>query len=152
MRKYGEAAFSIKLLATAPEKIYADKLEQFFIKAFKSQERCIGYNIAAGGGGSFGYVREFTEDQINRFKNLWVGRKHTEETKARMSESSKGKPKTEEHKAKLRKPKSAAHRLALSKPKRKLLPEERALITEKRRLNKLAKRNAMEATNEPITA
>ena len=144
MRKYGEDAFSIKLLAKAPEKVYADKLEQFFIRLFESQERDAGYNIAAGGGGSFGYERIFTQEQLDRFRFLWKGRKHTEETKEKMRKASKGKPKSEAHKEKLRGPKSEAHKAALRKPKTPLTLERRAEVTEMRRLNKIEKLKRME--------
>jgi group I intron endonuclease len=105
IRKYGESAFSIERLATAPDKIYADKLEIFFIRILKSQDREVGYNIANGGGGSFGYTRVFTAEHIEKIRASSTGRKHRQETLEKMSKSSKGRPKTQEHKDKLSKAK-----------------------------------------------
>ena len=144
LRKYGEEAFSIKLLARAPEKVYADKLERFFIKLFKSQDRDKGYNIADGGGGSFGYTRVISEHQKELARINGLKRRHTEEEKEKIRQAHLGKPKSEAHKAKLRGPKSEAHKAAMRKPKTKLSPERRAEVTEMRRLNKLRKLNLTE--------
>ena len=147
MRKYGESAFSIVLLAKAPDKVYADKLEQFFIKSLGSQKRGIGYNIAAGGGGSFGYKRIISEQQKQLARENGFKRKHTDEEKAKIRQAHLGKPKSEAHKAKLRGPKSEAHRQAMRKPKTPLSPERRAEVTEFRRANKLRKLKLLEGTN-----
>lgn len=147
MRKHGESSFNIKLLAKSPDKIYADKLEQFFIKNFKSQNKDIGYNIAAGGGGSFGYKRIISDRQRELARANGLKRRHTEEEKAKIGQAHRGKPKSEEHKAKLRRPKSEAHKLAMRKPKTPLSLEKRAEVTEKRRLNKVNKLKTMEVTH-----
>ena len=145
MRKYGDTVFSIKLLAKVPEKIYADRLEKFFIKWFKSQDKDKGYNIADGGGGSFGYTRIVSEKEREIRRLNGYKRKHTEEEKEKIRLAHKGKPKSEAHKAKLRGPKSEEHKLAMRKPKTKLSPERRAEVTELRRLNKLRKAQLQEA-------
>lgn len=67
-----------------------------------------------------------------------TGRVVSEETRAKLSSAHKGKPKTEEHKAKLRKPKSEEHKAKLRKPKS---PEHIAKIAEAIK-NRQAKRKA----------
>jgi group I intron endonuclease len=145
MRKHGEAAFTIKLLANAPDKIYADMLEQFFIKVYKSQDRTTGYNIASGGGGSFGYKRAITDRERELRRQNGLKRKHTQEEKDKIRQAHLGKPKSEAHKEKLKGPKSEAHKAAMRKPKTPLSLERRAEVTEMRRLNKLRKLQLLEA-------
>lgn len=105
IRKYGEAAFVIRSLVEAFDKEQADKLEQFFIRTLETQDKKIGYNIAAGGSGSFGYTRTFSDEHRAKLAAIWTGRKHTEATKEKMRLASIGKPKSAEHRAKLSKAK-----------------------------------------------
>ncbi len=68
LRKYDESAFTIEPLIridlqdNALTKLFADRLETYFIKVMNTQDKEIGYNVAAGGSGSFGYTREFTPE------------------------------------------------------------------------------------------
>jgi|ERR1700677_578140 len=101
IRKYGADAFVIRLLVEALDKEQADKLEQFFIRTLETQNKEIGYNIASGGGGSFGYERVFTEEHRAKLAAIWAGRKHSEETKMKMRLAGLGKPKSIEHREKL---------------------------------------------------
>jgi len=101
IRKYGEAAFSIHLLVEAIDKAQADKLEQFFIRTLGTQDKEIGYNIAAGGGGSFGYTRIVTDEWRERARIASTGRKHSQETKERIRAAHKGRPKSAEHRKSL---------------------------------------------------
>ena len=144
MRKYGEDAFTIKVLAKTPDKMYADKLEQFFIKILKSQDRSKGYNVASGGGGSFGYKRSITERERELRRQNGLKRKHTQEEKDKIRQAHLGKPKSEAHKAKLKGPKSEAHKAAMRRPKTPLSLERRAEVTEMRRLKKIRKMQLME--------
>lgn len=105
IRKYGPEAFVIRLLVEVLDKQQADKLEQFFIRTLETQNRDVGYNIAAGGGGSFGYEREFTAEHRVKLAAVWTGRKHTAETKEKMRLAGLGKPKSAEHREKLSKAK-----------------------------------------------
>jgi group I intron endonuclease len=83
IRKWGPENFSIHSLVEALDKDQADKLEQFFIRTLETQDRDIGYNIAAGGGGSFGYKRIVSDEQREKFRVTSTGRKQSEETKAK---------------------------------------------------------------------
>ena len=50
--------WSARVLIQIPnDKERLNKLEQFFIRWFQSNKKDKGYNIAAGGGGSFGYTK-----------------------------------------------------------------------------------------------
>lgn len=73
------------------------ELEKLYIKLYNSYEN--GYNETTGGEGGCGIV--ISEEHKKRIaeKNRinMLGRKHTEETKKKMSESHKGYIKTEEH-------------------------------------------------------
>jgi len=105
IRKYGESAFVVKLLVEAFDKEQADKMEQFFIRTLETQNKEIGYNIAAGGSGSFGYHRTFSDEHRAKLADIWTGRKHSEATKEKMRLAGRGKPKSAEHRAKLSKAK-----------------------------------------------
>jgi group I intron endonuclease len=107
LRKYGESAFVIEPLIQLDlqdkslTKLLTDRLETYFIKVMNSQDKALGYNVAAGGGGSFGYTREFTPEWRAKLAEAGRGRKHSEETKAKMSKAGTGIPKTKEHREKL---------------------------------------------------
>lgn len=101
IRKYGEQAFSIHLLVDALDKEQADKLEQFFIRTMGTQDRENGYNIAAGGGGSFGYKRIVTESWREKARIASTGRKHSQIVKDLISAAHKGRSKSAEHRKNL---------------------------------------------------
>jgi group I intron endonuclease len=105
IRKYGEAAFVIRLLVEVLDKEQADKLEQFFIRTLETQNKEIGYNIAAGGGGSFGYHRVISDEQKEKLRIAGLGRVQSETTRAKIGAANSGKPKSAEHRARLSKAK-----------------------------------------------
>lgn len=82
IRKYGPEAFSIKPLIIVASKQEMDFHEIEFIKAWDLTNPKKGYNITSGGGGSLGVVM-------------------SEETRAKMSESRKGRKMSEENRLKL---------------------------------------------------
>ena len=97
-----------------------EQLEMFYIAKFDSFRN--GYNSTATGG---------------RDGTMWVGRKHTEESKRNMSESHKGKKLSEEHRRNLSKfqkgrKKSEEHKRKISEANkgRKLSPESKRKISE----------------------
>lgn len=101
IRKYGAEAFVIRLLVKALDKEQADKLEQFFIRTLETQNKEIGYNIASGGGGSFGYKRTFSDAQREKIRVAGLGRVQSASTREKISIANSGVPKSVEHRAKL---------------------------------------------------
>jgi len=101
IRKHGSKNFSIRLLVDALDKDQADKLEQFFIRTLGTQNRDIGYNIAAGGGGSFGYKRTISPEHRAKLAAAGRGRTHSSETKEKMRLAGLGKSKSVEHRKNL---------------------------------------------------
>ena len=91
---HGEAAFTFTILAEC-DKSLLTAIEQSMIDKFDSANT--GYNICSKAGSN-------PSDMSDR-GNFCQGRKHSEETKAKIASSNKGKkktPLTEEHKEKLR--------------------------------------------------
>jgi len=105
IRKWGAEAFVIRLLIEALDKEQADKLEQFFIRTLETQNKDIGYNIAAGGGGSFGYKRVISAEQREKLRILGFRRVQSASTRAKIAAANSGVPKSEEHREKLSKAK-----------------------------------------------
>jgi hypothetical protein len=83
IRKWGSNNFDIQQILTTPDKERADWWEQFFILILETQNPVIGYNIAAGGSGSFGYERVISDEQKEKLRIAGTGRKQSEETKAK---------------------------------------------------------------------
>lgn len=89
-------------------------MESYFINEFNSFDS--GYNMTKGGEGTLG-------------KKSWLGRKHSIETKLKMSNSAKGKIRSKEHsenisksnKDKKRKPFSEEHKKKISESIKKKL-------------------------------
>lgn len=100
IRKHGADNFTIGCIHKCVDKAEMDSAEKAYIKLFGTQDPELGYNITAGGEGSFGFT-------------------HSEASKIRMSESRTGLPTTEKQKlavslAHKGKPLSAEHRLKMS--------------------------------------
>lgn len=101
IKKYGEDKFSIELIEEVDTAGRAYELEQYYIKEYNSKVP-YGYNITDGGDGIFGWeaTEEYRQGCSERVKQLhkekkvgMYGKKHSEETKRKMSEASKGKSK-----------------------------------------------------------
>lgn len=118
IQKYGEQNFSIELIEEVESAERAYELEIFYIQEYNTKVPN-GYNLTDGGDGIFGWEasEEYRQECSERVKLLhkekrvgMYGKKHSEETKKKMSASSKGKPKnwligrniSEETKEKLR--------------------------------------------------
>jgi len=80
IRKYGFKNFEWVVLAKAKQSRKMDRLERKFIKQYKSNRKANGYNLTIGGS-------------VLRGKNAtFYGKKHSEESKRKMSLANKGKP------------------------------------------------------------
>lgn len=101
IQKYGHQKFSIKLIEEVESAERAYELEQYYIKQYDTKVPN-GYNLTDGGDGIFGWEasEEYRQECSERVKQLhkekkvgMYGKNHSEETKKKMSEASKGKPK-----------------------------------------------------------
>ena len=83
IRKYGIENFAWEILYQSWDKEHClNTMESFFIEEYNSFNK--GYNMTKGGEGTLG-------------KKSWLGRRHSEETKNKMSLSAKGKIRSKEH-------------------------------------------------------
>lgn len=90
--KYGENNFEFCILKVIADKSLLDELEIYYIKQYKDKNCC--YNINKGGNVSRRGIplSEETKRKIgNKNKILMTGKKHSDETKRRMSLSRTGK-------------------------------------------------------------
>lgn len=116
--KYGLEHFVIEPIDAADDQFELDLKERDWIYRLRTRDNLVGYNIALGGGSppaklpevaakisatALSQNRKFTGDRLAKCGKHNIGTHHSEETKSKMSETQKGKPKSEEHKAKLRK-------------------------------------------------
>lgn len=101
IQKYGEKSFSIELIEEVESAERAYELEIFYIQKYNTKIPN-GYNLTDGGDGIFGWEasEEYRQECSERVKLLhrekkvgMYGKKHSEETRKKMSESSKGKSK-----------------------------------------------------------
>ena len=87
IRKYGVQNFIFEVIAQARFLEDIDKVEIDCIKQYKSSDPKFGYNISLGGNGKR-IMSDQTKKKISKFR---TGKKATEETKSRMSQSMIGK-------------------------------------------------------------
>ena len=101
IQKYGQQKFFIELVEEVESAERAYELEQYYIKQYDTKVPN-GYNLTDGGDGIFGWEasEEYRQECSERVKQLhkekkvgMYGKNHSEETKKKMSEVSKGKPK-----------------------------------------------------------
>lgn len=85
IRCYGWDGFEHTILESGLSKEEAESIEESLIKEFRSNEPNLGYNIENGGR-----THKLSESQKNHLREINNGKKHTEETKKKMSESHKG--------------------------------------------------------------
>lgn len=91
--KYGESSFIFEILETVEETSLLTR-EQFFLDTLKTYDPSIGYNICKVAGSQLG--RKHTEDSKAKIskssKGRGLGRTLSEDTKKKISEAKTGKP------------------------------------------------------------
>jgi group I intron endonuclease len=136
IRKYREASFVLETLYEAVDWREACAVERALIAHYGTM-RPRGYNITAGGQGTLGYKawagRRHTAETKAKMSVWQIGKKHSAETKRKIAERAKGRKKSAaEIEEMRRRPFSAAHRAKIraALKDRYFSPEHRAKITE----------------------
>lgn len=112
VNKYGFDAYIIEDGLSEEEALNSERM---YIAQFKAWgfKLC---NMTDGGEGQSG--RKLTDKQKEHLRRCNLDKKHSKETKEKLSETRKGRPKLEEWKAKMRKPKSEETKAKMSAAKK----------------------------------
>lgn len=97
--RYGKHNFVKQVLIECYSQIDADSYEELYIELYSSTIYKFGYNILSGTANGFGCpnpaqipeVMQKIKDKISGVNNCNYGKKFSDKTKAKMSESMKGK-------------------------------------------------------------
>lgn len=95
LEKYGKENFKREIIDQADSPDELNEKEIYWIKFYDSCNRDIGYNRSHGGDGFIGITEE-TIEKIQKSRSWY--KHHSDETKQKMSDASKGKPKSDAHK------------------------------------------------------
>ena len=115
IRKYGKESFSVYELDVASSKEELDHLEKTYILMFKTTDSSHGYNLDLGGGSG-----KHSDESKAFMSNIRKGKKHSEETKKKISASQVGRVMTDKTREKMKekswvgRPHSTETRLKLS--------------------------------------
>lgn len=135
--KYGEDAFAHEVVELVGSHACLHDRETLWIKRLGAADPKTGYNLAPVGGSCFGFRhsaesrarmsetrRAYTSPETRRLRGLaWVGRKHTDESRAKIGASQKGRKLSDEQKAHI----SSVHKgKTLSAETRQKLSDARA--------------------------
>lgn len=86
IQHYGWDGFTHEVIASGLSKEQAEQMEVELISRYKSNDLRFGYNIENGG-----VTNKLSEEQKRHISEVNKGKHHSEETKAKMSQSHKGK-------------------------------------------------------------
>lgn len=104
--KYGWDSFTVEILEIfenfdkSKDNAYLLERESFYIKLFDSANKAVGYNLCDYSTDRTG--RKHSDETKMRMSLSHIGKKHTKESKIKMSRSQSGKKLTDEHKEKIR--------------------------------------------------
>lgn len=90
IKEYGWNSFEHIILFTNLSKEQAINKEKELIKKYNTQDRNKGFNLTAGGEGIFNPSEETRKKIGEKSKIINLGRKHTEETKIKISKANRG--------------------------------------------------------------
>lgn len=96
IKKYGWDNFTHEILLDSLSKEEADVYEDYLIEQYRANQKGFGFNIR--GGGSRG---KQSAESIEKARQCNLGRKLTEETRRKMSNSRRGVPLSEYHKRRI---------------------------------------------------
>lgn len=108
IRKYGKDNFSFEIIDSAENVDELNEKEKYWIDYYNSCDKEKGYNLCAGGDGTFGYhhSEESKKKMSEKKKEIYIGdgnpfygKHHSEEAKKKMSEYHKNRVMTEEWKS-----------------------------------------------------
>ena len=85
IQKYGWDNFEHRIIIDNMTEEQAKTFEKFLIKEWKTQDKDYGYNLSAGGEGTFGY--KMSEEQKMKISEKLKGRTFSEETRKKFSEN-----------------------------------------------------------------
>lgn len=85
IRKYGWDAFEHEILETDLTQDEAQRKEREYIELYQTNDRSKGFNLTAGGEGVLGL--KMSEEVIEKLRKSHTGKKLSDETRKRMSES-----------------------------------------------------------------
>lgn len=106
---YGQEQFQFEIIEnTALDHIVLEQRETYWMEFYNSFNEEVGYNIYHHPRGPLGYkyppsFGDAMKERIRQHGHSWTGKKHSEETKKKMSLAQTGKVLSEETKAKLSK-------------------------------------------------
>ncbi len=89
IRKYGENAFTHEVIATTRSEAEAKAFEVEWIAGLGTLVPG-GYNATVGGDGAMG--RKHTPEEVERMRLSGIGRKHSEETRAKIAHAASNRP------------------------------------------------------------
>lgn len=101
VRKHGEDCLTWEVLEWIDGDLEELKeKEKFWIKYYGTYvSRDVGYNLTKGGDGPLG--RKHSDETKEKLSESAKGRKHTEDTKRKISDAMKGRPRSEDTKRKI---------------------------------------------------
>lgn len=96
VKKYGKENFKRKILKLCYSINQLNGYETYFIKKFRATDPNVGYNVLPGpinllNPSKIPEVNKIKSEKLSGEKNPMFGKKHSEETKRKMSEARKGK-------------------------------------------------------------
>lgn len=120
LKKYGTINHKVELIVWTENKEQQNYYEKFWIKTYDATNPEIGMNISLGGDGG----------SLKGRKSPMKGFNHSEESKKKISESTKGKIVSDETKEKMKKPKTEETKRKMSESQKNMTDETKKKMSE----------------------